>query len=187
MTVSPIAENFLWTILSNREKKEIMMDISYVKPTAQHWLNFAKEIAENQTFAYWIDLAFTQGLWQFIATLPSMEITGSTSQAKCNSVLTMIYINATRIIFDRLLEKETDGIFSTNFTTELASCRNDDQMVDLVQKEFHKFLTPPTAIEQQMPKFIDSRPIVTLVLDFLKKENKNYQRSAISEVFAKVC
>ena len=162
------------------------MDITYVKPTAQHWLNFAKEVADNQIFEFWVDKAFTQGLWQFIATVPAMEITGSTSQAKCNSVLTMIYINATRIIFGKLLEKEIDGIFSTNFTAELAACKTDEQMATLVKDNFDSFLTPPTQFEKDMPTFNDSRPYVTMVLEYLKKENMGYQRAAITEVFTKV-
>ena len=44
MSASALAENFMWTILANREKKEIVSDIAYVKPTAQHWLNLDRTL-----------------------------------------------------------------------------------------------------------------------------------------------
>ena len=185
-SASPLAENFLWTILSNREKKEINTEVSYIKPTAQHWLLFAKEVAEAKIFQFWIDKAFTQTIWQFISTIPCMEIKGSTVQAKCNSALTLVYINATRMIFDKLLENDIDGLFSTNFTTALAACRNDEQMADLVRKDFEKFLPEPTPQEKKIPEFVEAQPVVQILLDYLKTENQNYQRLSIQEVFKKV-
>ena len=130
--------------------------------------------------------AFSQALWQFIVTVPCMEITGSTVQARCNSVLTMVYINATRIIFDKLLENEVDGLFSTTFTTALAACRNDEHMADLVRKDFAKFLPQPTELEKKIPEFNQAQPVVQTLLDYLKKENLNFQRLSIQEVFKKV-
>ena len=183
---SPMAENFLWTILSNKEKKEITTDISYVKPTAQHWLNFAKEISDAKIFEFWINRAFTQAFWQFVTTVPCMQITGSSVQARCNSVLTLVYINATRIIFDKLLENEVDGLFSTTFTTALAACRNDQHMADLVRKDFSKFLPEPTELEKKMPDFNQAQPVLQILLDYLKKANLNFQRLSIQEVFKKV-
>ena len=185
-SASPLAENFMWTILANREKKEINLDISYVKPTAQHWLTFAKEVAESKIFHFWIDLAFTQAIWQFIATIPYMEITGSTVQAKSNSVLTLVSINATRIIFDKLLENEVDGLFSTTFTTALAACLTDEQMADLVRKDFSRFLPEPTETEKNIPTFFQAQPVIQLVIDHLKEKNLNFQRLSIQEVFKKV-
>ena len=185
-SASPLAESFLWNILANKEKKEITTDISYVKPTAQHWLNFAKEISDAKVFEFWINRAFTQALWQFAATVPCMEITGSSVEARCNSVLTLVYINATRIIFDKLLENEVDGLFSTTFTTALAACRNDQHMADLVRKDFAKFLPKPTELEKTLPDFNQAVQVIQILLDYLKKENQNFQRLSIQEVFKKV-
>ena len=185
-SASPLAESFLWNILANKEKKEITTDISYVKPTAQHWLNFAKEISDAKVFEFWINRAFTQALWQFVATVPCMEITGSSVEARCNSVLTLVYINATRIIFDKLLENEVDGLFSTTFTTALAACRNDQHMADLVRKDFAKFLPKPTELEKTLPDFNQAVQVIQILLDYLKKENQNFQRLSIQEVFKKV-
>ena len=100
---SPLAENFLWTILTNRERKEITNEFTYAKPTAQHWIQLTKEVISSQKFKFWIDRAFSQALWQYITMVPAIDVDGSTLQAKCNSVLTLVHINATRIIFDRLL------------------------------------------------------------------------------------
>ena len=185
-SVSPLADNFAWTILANREKKEMLTDVAYVKPTAQHWLNFAKEVSDNEVFKFWIDKAFTQSVWQFVATVPKMDLTGSTTEAKCNSVLTMVYINATRMIFGHLLENETEGLFSTAFTAALANCQTDQQMSDLVKKDFHKFFPPPSANDQKLPDFNQAEPIIRQVLDYLKAKNMTYQRTTITEVFAKV-
>ena len=115
-----------------------------------------------------------------------MDIKGSTVEAKCNSVLTLVSINATRIIFDKLLENDIDGLFSAEFTTALAASRTDEQMADLVRKDFAKFLPQPNELEQKIPEFNASQPVVQLVLDYLKKVNQNYQRLSIQEVFKKV-
>ena len=102
-SASHLAENFLWTVLSNKERKDLTNTMTYAKPTTQHWLRLAKEIVKNRTFEFWVDKAFTQALWQFVITLPAMNVKGSTAQARCNSVLTLVYINATRMIFMKLL------------------------------------------------------------------------------------
>ena len=104
-SASPLSENYLWTALNNRERKDLINDLAYAKPTAHHWVQVTKEIAIKQPFKFWIDKAFTQALWQFITTLPVIELSGSTSQAKCNSVLTLVNINATRMVFNHLLGK----------------------------------------------------------------------------------
>ena len=100
---SPLAENFLWSILTNRERKETTNDITYAKPTAHHWIQLTREVIAAGKFKFWIDRAFTQALWQFITVLPAIDLDASTLQAKCNSVLTLVHINATRMIIDRLL------------------------------------------------------------------------------------
>lgn len=102
-SASYLAENFLWTVLSNKERKELTNTMSFAKPTTQHWINLAKELVKSQKFNFWIDRAFSQAFWQFVVTLPAMNVKGSTAQAKCNSVLTLVYINATRMIFIKLL------------------------------------------------------------------------------------
>ena len=114
-SASYLAENFAWTILSNKERKELTNTMTYAKPTTQHWLRFAKEIIQNRKFEFWIDRAFTQALWQFIIALPAMNIKGSTAQAKNNSVLTLVYINATRMIFMKLLGPDHYIFLHKNF------------------------------------------------------------------------
>ena len=104
-SASYLAENFLWTVLSNKDRKELTNTMSFAKPTTQHWINLAKELVRTKKFNFWIDRAFSQAFWQFVTTLPAMNIKGSTAQAKCNSVLTLVYINATRMIFVKLLGK----------------------------------------------------------------------------------
>ena len=102
---SPLTESYVWWNLANRERKELTNELTYAKPTAQHWYQLAKEIAAKQYFKYWIDKAFTQALWQFILTLPTIEVNGSTMQAKLNAVLTLVNVNATRMVFNHLLGK----------------------------------------------------------------------------------
>ena len=176
----------MWNVMANRERKEVNLDITYVKPTAQHWLRFAKEVTENEVFNFWIDKAVSQALWQFIATIPVMEITGSTAQARGNSVLTLVFINATRMIFDKLLENCDNGLFSTNFTTMLATCKTDELMAEMVKNEFGNFCPDPTPDEKQLPEFGRSQPVVQKVLDYLKSKNMKFQKAAITEVYTKV-
>ena len=57
---SPWASNFMWTILSNKERKEVTSDIMYIKPTAEHWIKFSQELSIHKKFNFWIDKAFTQ-------------------------------------------------------------------------------------------------------------------------------
>ena len=185
-SVAPLADNFAWTILANREKKEMLTDVTYIKPTAQHWLNFAREVSENETFKFWVDKAFTQAVWQFVATVPKMDLTGSTTEAKCNSVLTMVYINATRMLFKHLLENESEGIFSTAFMAALANCQTDEQMSNLVKRDFNKFLAPPSDNEKRLPEFNQAEPVIRQVIEYLRSKNMTYQRTTITEVFAKV-
>ena len=115
-----------------------------------------------------------------------MEITGSTAQARGNSVLTLVFINATRMIFDKLLENCDNGLFSTNFTTMLATCKTDELMAEMVKNEFGNFCPDPTPDEKQLPEFGRSQPVVQKVLDYLKSKNMKFQKAAITEVYTKV-
>ena len=185
-SASSLAENFIWTVLGNKEWKDLTHTITYAKPTTQHWIQFTKAIIENKTFKFWIDKAFTQALWQYVCTLPSMNVRGSTSQAKCNSVLTMVYINATRMIFIKLLENDVDGLFSTKFTSALAKCTTDEEMANLVKRDFGIYFPQPTQDELKLPNFNEAQPVLQLVLDYLGKHTLNYQRNSVKEVFRKV-
>ena len=183
---SSLAETFLWTVMANKEWKDLTHTITYAKPTTQHWIQFAKAIIKDKTFKFWIDKAFTQALWQFVCALPSINVKGSTSQAKCNSVLTLVYINATRMIFIKLLDNDKDGLFSTKFTSALAKCTTDEEMVQMVKNDFGNYFHLPTEDEKKFPSFNDAQPVLQLVLDYLAKHNMHYQRNSVMEVFKKV-
>jgi len=83
-------------------------------------------------------------------------------------------------------ENENDGLFSTNFTTALAKCTTDQQMADLVGKNFQQFFPDPSADEIRIPTFNEMQPILQLLLDYLAKEKLNFQRNSVQEVFRKV-
>ena len=83
-------------------------------------------------------------------------------------------------------ENDQDGLFSTTFTTALANCTTDEQMANLVAKDFDRFFPNPTADEIRLPTFNESQPAVSALLEYLKKKKLSYQMNSIKEVFRKV-
>ena len=59
-------------------------------------------------------------------------------------------------------------------------------MAQLVKKDFEKFFPEPNEVEQKIPSFLDSNPVIQMLLDYLTKNNLKSQNNAIKLVFQKV-
>ena len=90
--------------------------VNYTKPSTDHWVQFSLVVAKEKVFAKWIDIAFSLAVWSFIRSTPSMDLDASMIESKHNSMLVMMYLQALRIIFDRILEDDKQGILSVSFT-----------------------------------------------------------------------
>ena len=117
------AENFLWTILGNKEAKEAGHRFRYHKPTAFHWQKFAEMATKAGVLKHIIQLAASQAMWQFVETLAVTKINKSTHQAKESAVMTLVYINVIRITIMLIMDGQKDQLFSLEFMNMMASIK----------------------------------------------------------------
>ena len=134
-------------------------------------------VAEAKVFDKWIDIAFSIAFWTFVRSTPVIDINASPIESKHNSMLVMMYLNALRIIFDRILEDDKKGLLSVNFTKKLAAIGSDEEMKVFVQQTFKSLLDKPENLDDQLPNFDQADSILKQMCDGWK-ESKNFQQTA---------
>ena len=111
-----------------------------------HWARFADEVAKQKVFDPFIQLGSIQALWQFTNTLGVVVTSKSTREAKENAVVTLIYINVTRMVLAQMLGPNKDKILSSNFLEKLSKVQTDKEMEEFVKNEFLPLIRLPSNI-----------------------------------------
>ena len=116
------------------------------KPSPVHWARFAEEVAKQNVLDDFIQLGASQALWQFANTLGVVISSKSTREAKENAVVTLIYINVTRMALAQLLSSNTKTILSQSFLEKLSKVQSDEDMTNFVKTEFIPILKLPSSM-----------------------------------------
>ena len=130
----PLAENYLWTILSNKELKAQALSVTHRKPTTGHWKRFAAMVAKLGVFNKFIDIALSQAFWTFVYATSAMDITGSTITAQQNATLIIMYLHTVRMVFAKLLEDRRQGVLTLDFMTKMAATTSEADMEKFVKE-----------------------------------------------------
>ena len=116
------------------------------KPSPVHWARFADEVAKQRVLDQFIELGAPQALWQFTNTLGVVVSSKSTREAKENAVVTLIYINVTRLVLAQMLSPNKGKLLSTDFLEKLAAVQTDLEMTNFVKNEFLPLVKLPVDI-----------------------------------------
>ena len=91
-----------------------------------------------------IHLGASQALWQFVNTLAVIPNSRSSTEAKENAVVTLIYINVTRMILVQMLDPTKTSILPMEFLDKLSKVQTDEQMEKLVKEDFVPLVKLPS-------------------------------------------
>ena len=91
-----------------------------------------------------IQLGASQALWQFVNTLAVIPNTKSSTEAKENAVVTLIYINVTRMVLAQMLDPTKSSILPMEFLDKLSKIQTDEQMEKFVKDEFIPLVRLPS-------------------------------------------
>ena len=128
---------------SFQELKSSGHHLAVFKPSPVHWARFADEVARQRVFDQYIELGATQALWQFTNTLGVVVTSKSTREAKENAVLTLHYINVTRMVLAQMLSPSKSKLLSADFLEKLAAVQTDLEMANFVKNEFAPLVKLP--------------------------------------------
>ena len=140
------------------------------RPSPKHWASFAKIVVEKNLFEDFIELAYQQSFWQFVETLTLTKADASTQCAKENAVLSLFYINVTRLALSQMIKTTTASILPLAFLNKLAKIENDDEMAAFVESDFRPLICAPnSAKDVKFPKFTRAFDITSKIARFLLK------------------
>ena len=136
---------------------------------------FAKKVVELNLFNDYLELAYQQAYWQFCNALELLEVQKSSQQAKENSVLSLIYINFTRMVLSQMLNGPGDNILSKDFLNKMAKITSDDEMHDLVVNHFKPLIKAPNEQENvNFPSFTRGFDASNTFAKWLAKNVSNF-------------
>ena len=140
------------------------------RPSPKHWASFAKIVVEKNLFQDFLELAYQQSFWQFVDTLIMSNVDASTQCAKENAVLSLVYINLTRMVLSQMTKMTTGNILPLAFLNKLAKVQNDEEMAALVESDFRPLICAPNSAETvNFPKFTRAFDITSKIARFLIK------------------
>ena len=134
-----------------------------------------------------IQLAATQALWQFVNTLGVVVTSKSTREAKENAVVTLIYINVTRMVLAQLLSSSSSNILSSKFLEKLSKVQSDEDMTNLVKNEFVPILKLPSNmpnVNMDWLQLVRSHEPLEQIHKYLEKNVSNLYKGGGLEVWA---
>ena len=120
--------------------------LAVFKPSPVHWARFADEVSKQRVFDPFIELGSIQAMWQFTNTLGVVVTSKSTREAKENAVVTLLYINVTRMVLAQMLGPSKDKILSASFLEKLSRVQTDREMENFVKTEFIPLIRFPNTI-----------------------------------------
>ena len=135
-----------------------------------HWAIFAKVVAESNLFEDFLEMSYQQAFWQFCDTLTMANVKASTQSAKENAVLSLVYINMTRMVLSQMLKNAKGSLLPLSFLNKLAKIDNEEEMKVFVDKEFRPMICAPnSAKDVNFPKFTRAFDITSKIARFLIK------------------
>jgi len=144
------------------------------RPSPMHWAAFAKVVVEKNLFEDFLELAYQQAFWQFCDTLTMSNVDASTQCAKENAVLSLVYINLTRMVLSQMIKGTDKNILPMAFLNKLAKVDTDEQMESLVETDFRPLICAPNSAENvNFPKFTRAFDITSKIARFLMKHVSN--------------
>ena len=143
------------------------------RPTPTHWAALAKAVIEQNIFNDYLELAYQQAFWQFANSLLMSDVEASSQCAKENAVLSLIYINLTRMVLSQMIHVTGDTIkpvLPLEFLNKLAKIDTPEQMTEFVDSEFRPLACAPNSAENvNFPKFTRAYDITSVFARFLIK------------------
>ena len=137
------------------------------RPSPLHWASFAKIVVEKNLFEDFLELAYQQAFWQFVDALTMMKVDDSTQCAKENAVLSLVYINMTRMVLSQMITKTTTNILPLAFLNKLAKIDNDADMEAFVESDFRPLICAPNSAEGvNFPKFTRAFDVTSKIQPF---------------------
>ena len=147
------------------------------RPSPTHWASLAKMVVEENIFNEYLEMAYQQAFWQFCISLGQSDVKASTQCAKENAVLSLIYINFTRMVLSQMVkatETEILPVLPLEFLNKLAKIDNDEDMRKFVNEDFRPLVCAPNSAEDvNFPKFTRAFDVVSKVARYLTKTVSN--------------
>ena len=143
------------------------------RPTPTHWASLAKAVVEKNLFNDFLEMAYQQAFWQFANSLAMTDVAASTQCAKENAVLSLIYINMTRMVLSQMVHatgEEISPVLPLEFLNKLAKIDTEEGMMEFVETEFRPLICAPNSAENvNFPKFTRAFDMVSRFARFLEK------------------
>ena len=160
-----------------QELKSAGHHLAVFKPSPVHWARFAQSVIKLRLFDDFIELGASQALWQFSNTLAVIPNNGSSRAAKENAVVSLIYINVTRMILAQMLGPNSKEILPEEFLNKLAKIQSDEDMDKLVKAEFLPMVKIPSLMDKvnmDWLKLIRSREPMEQIQKYLLKNVRKF-------------
>ena len=126
--------------------KAVGHHLAVFKPSPVHWARLTEEVAKQLVFMDFIQLGASQALWQFVNTISVIPNEKSTTEAKETAVVTLIFINVTRMVLAQMMDPKKSSILSVEFLGKLSKVQTDKEMEEFVKTEFIPLVKFPTQI-----------------------------------------